>query len=99
MRKAVREARVHSSWSQPNQTYEAAVAAFIHGILGDPAFCRELETFVGRVRQPGWINSLAQTLVKPTRPGVPGIYQGNELWDLRLVGPTTRPPPDFYPPR
>src|SRR5258708_20489753 len=95
MRKAVREARVHSSWSQPNQTYEAAVAAFIHGILGDPAFCRELETFVERVRQPGWINSLAQTLVKLTAPGVPDIYQGNELWDLSLVDPDNRRPVDF----
>jgi (1->4)-alpha-D-glucan 1-alpha-D-glucosylmutase len=95
MRKAVREAKVHSSWSQPNQTYEAALAAFIHGLLEDVAFCRELEAFVARVRKPGWINSLAQTLVKLTAPGVPDIYQGNELWDLSLVDPDNRRPVDF----
>jgi len=95
MQKAVREAKVHSSWTQPNQLYEAALAEFIRSILNDREFCRELEAFVGRVRAPGWLNSLAQTLVKLTAPGIPDIYQGNELWDLSLVDPDNRRPVDF----
>jgi (1->4)-alpha-D-glucan 1-alpha-D-glucosylmutase len=95
LQKAVREAKTNTSWAQPNAGYEAAVAGFVHGSLNNTDFCRELESFVARVRSPGWIKSLAQTLIKLTAPGVPDIYQGNELWDLSLVDPDNRRPVDF----
>ena len=66
-----------------------------HRRLGRPAFIAELETFVAMLAEPGWINSLAQTLIKLTAPGVPDSYQGSELWDLSLVDPDNRRPVDF----
>src|ERR1043165_9128356 len=58
-------------------------------------FMGEVEVFVARILLPGRLNSLAQTLIKLTAPGVPDIYQGCELWDLSLVDPDNRRPVDF----
>ena len=58
-------------------------------------FCGSLQQFVARVQDAGRVNSLAQTLLKHTAPGVPDLYQGAELWDLSLVDPDNRRPVDY----
>ncbi len=95
MEKAVKEAKVHTSWTAPNNGYERGLADFIAAVLADKTFCTDLENFVADLIEPGRINSLAQTLIKLTAPGVPDIYQGTELWDLSLVDPDNRRPVDF----
>jgi (1->4)-alpha-D-glucan 1-alpha-D-glucosylmutase len=95
MEKAVREAKRHTSWTVQNEAYERGVHDFVSGVMEDNTFCADLEDFVARLVTPGRINSLAQTLIKLTAPGVPDIYQGNELWDLSLVDPDNRRPVDF----
>ena len=95
MRKAAREAKAYTTWVAPVEAYENALDAFIESALGDTRFTQAVERFVDRVREPGRINSLAQTLLKLTTPGVPDIYQGTELWDLSLVDPDNRRPVDY----
>ena len=95
MEKASREAKVHTSWTQPNPDYDDALRQFIEGTLNDQEFKVDLETFVKPLIEPGRVNSLAQTLIKLTAPGVPDFYQGTELWDLSLVDPDNRRPVDY----
>jgi (1->4)-alpha-D-glucan 1-alpha-D-glucosylmutase len=95
MEKATREAKRETSWTQPNKEFDEALRTFIEMILESPEFVAELESFVGRVLQGGRINSLTQTLLKFTAPGVPDTYQGSELWDLSLVDPDNRRPVDY----
>jgi (1->4)-alpha-D-glucan 1-alpha-D-glucosylmutase len=95
MEKASREAKVHTSWTQPNPDYDDALRQFIEGTLNDQEFKADLETFVTPLIEPGRVNSLAQTLIKLTAPGVPDFYQGTELWDLSLVDPDNRRPVDY----
>ena len=90
MEKAAREAKVHTSWVHPEPDFEADLARFVRDTLHDEAFRSDLEAFVSRVVGPGRINSLSQTLLKLTVPGVPDLYQGCELWDLSLVDPDNR---------
>ena len=96
--KAVREAKVHTAWLKPDIEYEDAYVSFAEKILarsGDNAFLKELVPFTRRVAHFGILNSLSQTLIKITSPGVPDFYQGTELWDLSLVDPDNRRPVDF----
>jgi (1->4)-alpha-D-glucan 1-alpha-D-glucosylmutase len=95
MEKAVREAKQQTSWTRENKEFEDALKRFIGRILDSGEFVSELEGFVARMVLPGRINSLAQTLLKCTAPGVPDTYQGGELWDLRLVDPDNRGPVDY----
>ncbi|MFI4951913.1 MAG: malto-oligosyltrehalose synthase [Burkholderiales bacterium] len=98
MRKAVREAKVHSSWANPDEDYERALAAFIDGVLGRPdsnPFFQEFLPLQAVVARCGLYNSLAQTLLKLASPGVPDIYQGNEVWDFSLVDPDNRRAVDY----
>ncbi len=95
MEKATREASVQTTWTAPNEKFESALKGFIEGVLGDAAFVRDLESFVGTLVGLGRINSLAQSLLKLTCPGVPDVYQGTELWDLSLVDPDNRRPVDY----
>lgn len=95
MEKAAREAKQQTSWTQQNKEFEDALRAFIERLLGSEPFIAELEEYVDRVKLPGRINSLAQTLIRFTAPGVPDTYQGGELWDLRLVDPDNRAPVDY----
>jgi (1->4)-alpha-D-glucan 1-alpha-D-glucosylmutase len=95
MEKAAREARAHTSWVQPNAAYEQALHDFVQCILSDERFTADLEAFVRPLIQPGRINSLSQTLLKLTAPGIPDLYQGTELWDLSLVDPDNRRPVDY----
>jgi len=96
--KAVREAKVHTSWINPNTAYEAAVLAFADALRNVPAgsaFLRDFLPFQRRIARLGMFNSLSQTLIKLTAPGVPDIYQGCELWNFSLVDPDNRRPVDF----
>jgi (1->4)-alpha-D-glucan 1-alpha-D-glucosylmutase len=95
MEKAAREAKRGTSWTAPDARYEQALAAFVRGALGDEAFRPDLDAFVRPLIVPGYVTSLAQTLLRLTLPGVPDIYQGTEIWDLSLVDPDNRRPVDF----
>jgi len=95
MEKAAREAKVQTSWTRQNPEYEEALRAFVTSVLDDQDFVADLEAFVAPLVEPGRINSLAQTLIKLTAPGVPDFYQGSEIWDLSLVDPDNRRPVDF----
>jgi (1->4)-alpha-D-glucan 1-alpha-D-glucosylmutase len=98
MHKALHEAKVHSSWINPDPAYDDAVKQFVASVL-DPeksqAFLEDLTAFVQRVAHYGYLNSLSQALVKLTAPGVPDTYQGTELWDFSLVDPDNRRPVDY----
>lgn len=98
MVKALREAKLHSSWHSPNDEYEKAVKLFIRDILkpGEKnGFVTEFHSFCCAIAQYGIFNSLSQTLVKITAPGVPDFYQGAELINLNLVDPDNRRPIDY----
>ncbi|MGI4756848.1 MAG: malto-oligosyltrehalose synthase [Janthinobacterium lividum] len=95
MQKAMREAKRETSWLKNNQAYEDALNAFMDAILKDESFCAEMQSFVDRINHDGRVNSLAQTLLKSTSPGVPDLYQGGELWDHSLVDPDNRRPVDY----
>lgn len=95
MLKACREAKVMTSWHEPDERYEQAVLGFTERVLASEPFAAALEAFVMPLVGPGRINSLAQTLIKLTAPGVPDFYQGTEQWDLSLVDPDNRRPVDF----
>jgi (1->4)-alpha-D-glucan 1-alpha-D-glucosylmutase len=99
MQKACREARVHTSWTEPNKAYEDAVEHYVNGLYSNNTFITELEAFVAEIIERGRINSLAQTLIKLTAPGVPDIYQGTELWELSLADPDNRRPVSYDPRR
>ncbi|MEX0679063.1 MAG: malto-oligosyltrehalose synthase [Pirellulales bacterium] len=95
--KALREAKLHTSWLNPYDEYDQAVAGFIRAILADAKspFVQDLDEFVRSISDAGFVNSLAQTLVKLCVPGVPDLYQGVEFWDFNLVDPDNRRPVDF----
>jgi (1->4)-alpha-D-glucan 1-alpha-D-glucosylmutase len=96
--KALREAKVNTSWINPHDDYEVAVTSFIDAILtvtADNRFFEEFGLFQKTISYFGMLNSLSQTLLKITSPGVPDFYQGNELWDFSLVDPDNRRPVDF----
>jgi (1->4)-alpha-D-glucan 1-alpha-D-glucosylmutase len=98
MLKAIRESKQNTSWINQNSAYESAVSSFVNALLTPNAKNRFLSDFVPFQRQVARIglwNSLAQTLLKLTNPGVPDIYQGNDLWDFSLVDPDSRRPVDY----
>jgi len=96
--KALREAKLRSSWAAPDETYEALCHRFLERIL-DPAiaadFLVDLDDFVRRIAPVGALNGLAQTLLRCASPGVPDLFQGAEFWDFSLVDPDNRRPVDF----
>ena len=98
MIKAVREAKIHTAWLQPDHEYEEACTEFLEQILDTSKPNEFLQTFIPfqkKVAYYGIFNSLSQTLIKITSPGVPDLYQGAEMWDLNLVDPDNRRPVDF----
>ncbi len=98
MEKATKEAKVHTSWVNPNKAYDDALLAFVDAILDDSQrnpFLDELKVLQRRVATGGIYNSLSQLLLKLTSPGIPDIYQGNEIWDFSLVDPDNRRPVDY----
>ncbi|MCW2271075.1 malto-oligosyltrehalose synthase [Pseudomonas sp. MYb187] len=97
-RKALREAKLRSSWSAPNDVYEQACLGFVEALLLDPQN-QQLRHSIALAAQSiacaGALNSLGQCLLRMTAPGVPDVYQGNEFWDLSLVDPDNRRAVDF----
>ena len=98
MEKAIKEAKLHTSWITPNRAYESAMRHFVERTLTGrtaPAFFAAFLPFARPVFAAGMTNSLAQLVLKIASPGVPDFYQGTELWDLSLVDPDNRRPVDF----
>lgn len=93
--KAVREAKVNTSWSAPNEAYENAGTNFIQQVLSNERFLSGLRTFLPQINQHAFTASLAQVLIKITAPGIPDIYQGCELWDYSYVDPDNRRPVNY----
>jgi (1->4)-alpha-D-glucan 1-alpha-D-glucosylmutase len=92
------EAKVHTSWINPNVAFDEAINQFVSRILDEEAsrpFLDDFRALQRRVSHYGLLNSLAQTLLKVTAPGVPDFYQGTEVWDFSLVDPDNRRPVDY----
>jgi (1->4)-alpha-D-glucan 1-alpha-D-glucosylmutase len=98
MAKALHEAKINTSWIQPNEEWDAAMRDFVAKILDPSPRNKFLPVFIPvakEIARFGAINSLTQTLLKLTSPGVPDIYQGNEIWDYSLVDPDNRRSVDY----
>jgi (1->4)-alpha-D-glucan 1-alpha-D-glucosylmutase len=98
MLKAAKEAKVNTSWINPNDAYDQALERFVAGILTPGPgnrFLADIPAFHPPIARLGMVNSLAQVVLKITSPGVPDFYQGTELWDFSLVDPDNRRPVDF----
>ncbi len=98
MLKAAREAKEYTSWANTNSEYEGALSGFVRAILergGKNLFLTDFEDFQRYTARIGWLNGLSQCLLKLTSPGVPDIYQGNEIWQFNLVDPDNRRPVDY----
>ncbi len=97
MQKAIKEAKVNTSWINPDSRYEAAMARFVDACLSADgrAFLRDAVAFKQTIERAGQVNSLGQLLLKLASPGTADVYQGCELWDLSLVDPDNRRPVDF----
>jgi (1->4)-alpha-D-glucan 1-alpha-D-glucosylmutase len=98
MTKAMREAKAHTSWIAPYEPYEQAVHDFVSNMLKEKAgnpFRADFEPLAARIARCGLWNSLSQTVLKLTSPGVPDLYQGTEIWDFSLVDPDNRRPVDY----
>lgn len=94
--KALREAKIHSSWTSPNPTYENAAKEFAAGLLNrNTPFWQSFQQWMEKIVDPAIINSLTQMILKFTCPGVPDVYQGSELWDFSFVDPDNRRPVDY----
>jgi (1->4)-alpha-D-glucan 1-alpha-D-glucosylmutase len=98
MAKALKEAKINTSWIQPNEDWDSAMHDFVARILDSSPRNKFLPIFLPAAKEIirlGAINSLTQTLLKLTSPGVPDIYQGTEIWDYSLVDPDNRRPVDY----
>ena len=95
MQKATREAKQQTSWTENNPAFEDALNQMLSGLLVSEPFVADLQAFVDRIQPAGQINSLAQTVLKNTSPGIPDLYQGSEIWDFSLVDPDNRRPVDY----
>ena len=93
--KAAREAKTHTSWITPNDEYESTLRGFAAAILEHEPFVDAFTRFHRRIAFHGFLNSLAQVVLKVFSPGVPDFYQGTELWDFSLVDPDNRRPVDY----
>lgn len=96
--KALREAKLRSSWSSPNSGYEQACRDYLTSLLESPEMLEvrcEISRAAADIAAAGALNSLAQTLLRLTTPGVPDLFQGTEFWDFSLVDPDNRRPVDF----
>ena len=94
--KAIREAKLHTSWTAPDEAYEEAVLEFATACLANPEVAAALDAFTELTFQSVRANVLGQKLIQLTMPGVPDLYQGCEVVDLSLVDPDNRRPIDYY---
>ena len=95
VRKAMREAKEHTSWTAPDPRYESQVEDFVAGVLADPELTAELSALAAEIEEAAHVNALTQVTLRLTLPGFPDTYQGTELWDDSLVDPDNRRPVDF----
>jgi (1->4)-alpha-D-glucan 1-alpha-D-glucosylmutase len=98
MVKAVREAKLRTTWTDPDESFEEALRADVAALLApdrSPRFLDDLERFVARIARAGLWNALGRTVLHLASPGVPDLYQGDELWTFALVDPDNRRPVDF----
>jgi (1->4)-alpha-D-glucan 1-alpha-D-glucosylmutase len=95
LEKAVREAKVHTTWTSPDEAYEDAVHRFIDGVVADEQITAQLERWVAETKPAVRVAVLGQKLLQLVVPGVPDVYQGTELVDLSLVDPDNRRPVDY----
>ncbi len=98
MLKAIKEAKVHTSWITANEGYDQAMGKFVEDVLIGPRageFLARFLPFQRRIARAGMVNSLAQVVLKAATPGVPDFYQGTEFWELSLVDPDNRRPVDY----
>jgi (1->4)-alpha-D-glucan 1-alpha-D-glucosylmutase len=86
---------MYTNWTEPNQAYEQALSEFIRRVMTDSDFLKEFFPLYRKVSLLGMWTSLSQTVLKLTSPGMPDIYQGQELWDFSLVDPDNRRPVDY----
>ncbi len=93
--KAMREAKVHTSWVAQDEEYESAVLRFVRDLYDDERFIEQLDSYAAGLDQAGRAASLVQLVLKVLHPGVPDFYQGTELWTDDLVDPDNRRPVDF----
>jgi (1->4)-alpha-D-glucan 1-alpha-D-glucosylmutase len=93
--KAIREAKLHTSWTDPDAAYEGDVAAFVEALTTSPALTGHVEQWVDRAAPAARATTLGQKLLQVVLPGVPDVYQGTELVDLSLVDPDNRRPVDY----
>jgi (1->4)-alpha-D-glucan 1-alpha-D-glucosylmutase len=95
LEKATREAKVRTSWTEPDPAFDAGRDAFVAGVFDDGTLMADVEAFVAPLVGPGRVTALGQALLQLMAPGVPDTYHGGELWDLSLVDPDNRRPVDF----
>jgi (1->4)-alpha-D-glucan 1-alpha-D-glucosylmutase len=96
MLKAAKEGKARTTWTDPDEAFETALSSFVRGVLLDsPRFIADFAEFASHVARPGLWNALSRTLLHLTVPGVPDIYQGDELWSFALVDPDNRRPVDY----
>ncbi len=96
--KSIAEAKLHTSWINPDESYETAVATFVGALLDGKAsapFLGSVAAFVERLEPAATLNALAQVLLKVAAPGIPDVYWGDELWDFSFTDPDNRRPVDF----
>ncbi|MCU1444865.1 malto-oligosyltrehalose synthase [Cryobacterium sp.] len=93
--KASREANLSTTWTAPNEEFENRMRALVRALAEAGPLTGIVSTFVDRVKQAGWSNSLSLKLIQLTAPGVPDVYQGSELWEMSLVDPDNRRPVDY----
>jgi (1->4)-alpha-D-glucan 1-alpha-D-glucosylmutase len=94
--KATREAKRHTSWTDPDDSYDRRLATYVRGVVEDGELMADVADWVAtHVQAPGEVNSLAQKLLQLTMPGIPDVYQGQELPDFSLVDPDNRRPVDY----
>ncbi len=95
LEKAAREAKTRTNWIAPNAEYEKSLLDFGSAILGNLEFRASMMRTQRRVAYHGYLNALAQVVLKITSPGVPDFYQGTDIWDLSLVDPDNRRTVDY----
>ena len=95
LEKALREAKTRTSWISPNEEFEKTVMQYAGALLAHEEFMISMRRLQKKVAFHGFLNSLTQTVLKLTSPGVPDFYQGSELWDFSLVDPDNRRPVDY----
>jgi (1->4)-alpha-D-glucan 1-alpha-D-glucosylmutase len=93
--KSLREAKVHTTWAEPDEAYEAAVKRYATGLLEHEAFLADFEPFLEELLPVAERHALGQLLLKLTVPGLPDVYGGDDLWFLALVDPDNRRPVDW----